>query len=31
VLEEEYADLDLCVRDRRGECSRLQGGYKGSK
>lgn len=31
VLEEEYADLDLCVRDRRSECSRLRGGCKGDR
>jgi len=31
VLDEEYADLDLCVRDRREECSRLRGGCTGDR
>jgi len=31
VLDEEYADLDLCVRTRRSECSRLRGGCKGDR
>ena len=31
VLEEEYADVDLCIRDRSDECSRLRGGCQGSE
>lgn len=31
ILDEEYADVDLCVRDRRDECSRLRGGCKGTE
>lgn len=29
VIGEEYADLDVCVRTRSSECSRLRGGCKG--
>lgn len=31
VIDEEYADLDVCVRTRSSECSRLRGGCKGSR
>jgi hypothetical protein len=31
VVDEEYADLDMCVRTRSAECSRLRGGCKGSR
>ena len=31
VIDEEYADLDVCIRTRSSECSRLRGGCKGSR
>lgn len=31
VIDEEYEDLNVCVRTRSSECSRLRGGCKGQK
>ncbi|WP_181692815.1 hypothetical protein [Natronomonas sp. LN261] len=31
IVEEEYADMDVCIQTRSSECSRLRGGCKGSK
>ena len=31
IVEEEYADVDVCVRTRSSECSRLRGGCQGAR
>lgn len=31
VIEEVYAETDLCVETRQSECSRLRGGCKGQQ
>jgi len=31
VIEEAYAETDLCVETRQSECSRLRGGCKGEQ
>ncbi|MFC7058448.1 hypothetical protein [Halovenus salina] len=31
VIEEVYAETDLCVETRQSECSRLRGGCKGEQ
>jgi hypothetical protein len=31
VIEETYADTDLCIATRQSECSRFRGGCKGNQ
>jgi len=31
IVDEEYEGVDVCVRTRSSECSRLRGGCKGSR